>query len=125
MNAGCQFTISAQAFVDGEDANNPIADARSYMLSALAALNLPMYQEVFEEANISVSRSEAVRDLIALVGTTRESRAAMDVVFNSVLTAEEFIGYIEKVHATSPRPGRLIGPLASVRKYRGGKNVFE
>jgi hypothetical protein len=101
VNSPCQFTISAQTFIDGEDSINPIADARSYLLSALAALNLPMFQELFEEVNIAVVRAEAIRDLTALVGTARQSRAAMDIVFSSVLTAEEFVGYIEKAHLTS------------------------
>jgi len=101
VSAPCQFTISAQVFVNGEDGRNPIADARSYLLSAQAALNLPMYQEAFEEANIAVVRAESIKNLNALVGTERQSRAAMDVVFSSVLIAEEYSGYIEKVHAIS------------------------
>jgi hypothetical protein len=101
----CRFVVSCQAYVEQVDARNPNHDAASYINKAKGALGLSSYLQDLNTANVSVSTVGPVQNLTALLESEMESRANMDVVFSSVLSLDEYVGYIEKVHATSTELG--------------------
>lgn len=101
----CRFVISCQVYVGLPDGRDPGLDALSYILRAKGALGLASYQADLREKNISVSRTGTVQNLTALQASEMESRANIDVTFNTVLAVEEYVGYIKKVHATAPELG--------------------
>ena len=101
----CRFSVSCQVFCENNDARNPNRDATSYINRAVAALGLPSYLQALRNAEISVSTVGPVQNLAELVESAFESRANVDVVFNSVLSVDEYVGFIERVHATSTELG--------------------
>jgi hypothetical protein len=97
----CSFVVSCQVYVKGSDGANPTCSALTYCTKALMALELPSFFEALDAANISVADTSAVKNLNALIGTEWESRAGLEITFNSMLALSEFVGYIERVHAVS------------------------
>jgi hypothetical protein len=97
----CSLTVSCQVFVKGTDGANPSCNAMSYCVRAQMALELSTFIDGLNAANVSVSSVSGPKNLPALLGTEWESRAGIDITFNSMLSLREFIGYIEKVHAVS------------------------
>lgn len=71
--------------------------ARELLVNALGALFFPSRREALRVAGLVVSFVGDVVDETAQVGSTWQSRAAMDVRFRCVDTAVARTGYIEKV----------------------------
>lgn len=97
----CSVTVSCQVFVAMPDARNPGYNARTYIVLALTALSLQGVREALWSQGVSVITTGMVQDLSALAESEHESRANLDVTFGIVLTAAEYVGYIETVQLKS------------------------
>lgn len=97
----CQFVVSCQAYVDMEDANNPVWSALQYMTRAQGALSLPSWLSVLRAVGISVVNRSSILNVSEVIKDARVSRVNMDVIFGASLNAVEYAGYIAKVELKS------------------------
>lgn len=100
-----QFTVRVQYFGD-ELTGTGAAVAR--LAQVAAYLRLPSIRAVLEAAGCAVNSVGQVQNITALQGTSFESRAVLDVVFSTVVSVDEYAGFIETVETES-----FLGPPAS------------
>lgn len=93
-----QFTVRVQYFGD-EATGDGAAVAR--LAQVAAHLRLPSVRAVFEAAGCAVNSVGQVQNISTVQGTSFESRAALDVVFSTVVSVDEYAGFIETIETES------------------------
>lgn len=92
-----QITVSCQVYARP---TTGAGTARELLEQARKALFLPTQRERLRAAGLALVEAGDTQDLTALLETTWQSRAVMDVRFNVVDTASEKTGYIATVNVT-------------------------
>lgn len=92
-----EITVSCQVF---SQVTAGAGTARELLQQARIALFLPARRQALADAGLALVQAGDTQDLTALLETTWQSRAAMDVRFNVVDTATERTGYIATVNVT-------------------------
>lgn len=91
------FTVGCQIHVGPPADSDPDCDARAFMSSAEAQLNLPSIQAGFKAANIAFVRTNNVNTLDLVVNGEFISRVTMDVEFATTSLVTERDTYLEGV----------------------------
>jgi hypothetical protein len=92
-----EITVSCQVFALN---TTGAKTARDLLGRVRMSIFLPARLTALREAGLALVEAGDTQDLTALLETTWQSRAALDVRFNTVDTATEKTGYIETVSAT-------------------------
>ena len=101
----CQFMISCQVYVAGDEGRDPKENASALINKALISLSLRSKLAALWVKKIAFIRTGGIQNIPEEVGNERQSRANMDVTFTATLSVAEYIGYIEKVEAKSVNLG--------------------
>lgn len=97
-----QFTLRVQYFGD-ESTGDGAAFAR--LAQVAAHLRLPSVRALFDAAGCAVNSVGQVQNISTVQGTAFESRAVLDVVFSTVVSIDEYAGFIETIETES-----FLGP---------------
>jgi len=96
-----QFTLSVQVVSRSQ---KPSEDARFFLEKARTNLTSPTNKKILQDANLSISRSEALINMDTVFDNRVESRANMDIIFNTT-ECESFTseptGFVDKVEISS------------------------
>ncbi len=101
----CQFTVSCQTYVGQPDGKNPQVNARYYINRALGDLQKFSVLTDLHAAGVGLVRTGGILNISEVIEDAYVSRANTDVTFGATLSIEEYIGYIEKIHAISTELG--------------------
>lgn len=109
----CRFEVLCQVFVKRSDSRHPEAHALNLLTRASFRLGLEAVATALNEENISTVSVGSVLNPGELISDAYVSRAAVTVVFGTVLSLEEYTGYIKTVDIESTELGidQRIGVL--------------
>jgi len=89
----CYFDVSCQVFVKASEGRYPQVNALNTITRACARLGLESVLGVLKTAGVSVIRVEGPSNPGQLINDAFVSRAVATVVFGTILSLEEYLGY--------------------------------